>query len=119
PATVDAFDLNPGGRVAYHMTGPDGDQPRGWWNVLVVEPPHHLELEDGFANADGSPNSDMPTMPMGVDISAIDPGTRMTIPTRCPSPEAMEQLIAMGMDEGMSEAMGQIDSILAELRART
>jgi uncharacterized protein YndB with AHSA1/START domain len=117
PATVDALDLTPGGRVAYHMTGPDGDQPRGWWKVLVVDPPHHLELEDGFADADGNPNPDMPTMHMRVDIGAVDARTRMTITTTFPSPEAMEQLIAMGMDEGMSEAVGQIDGILAELRA--
>jgi uncharacterized protein YndB with AHSA1/START domain len=31
PATVDAHDLRPGGRVEYHMTGPEGDQPRGFW----------------------------------------------------------------------------------------
>ena len=29
PATVDAHDLRPGGRVEYHMTGPEGDQPAG------------------------------------------------------------------------------------------
>ena len=38
PATVDAHDLRAGGRVAYHMTGPEGDQPRGYWEVLEVEP---------------------------------------------------------------------------------
>jgi uncharacterized protein YndB with AHSA1/START domain len=27
PATVDGYDLAPGGRVAYHMTGPEGDRP--------------------------------------------------------------------------------------------
>ena len=30
PATVDSHDLQPGGRVTYHMTGPGGDQPRGY-----------------------------------------------------------------------------------------
>lgn len=29
PATVDAHDLRRGGRIEYHMTGPEGDQPRG------------------------------------------------------------------------------------------
>ena len=61
PATVDEHDLTPGGRVAYHMTGPDGDKSHGWWKVLVVEPPHHLELEDGFADAEGVPNPNLPT----------------------------------------------------------
>ncbi|MGE3596358.1 MAG: SRPBCC domain-containing protein, partial [Dehalococcoidia bacterium] len=39
PATVDTHDLRPGGQVHSHMTGPEGDQPRGYWNVDVVQPP--------------------------------------------------------------------------------
>ena len=115
PATFEAHDLTPGGHVSYHMTGPDGDEPRGWWKVLVVEPPHRLEFEDGFADANGAPDPEMPVMIMSVDISAIAAGSRMAITTTFPSAEAMEQLVSMGMDEGMSEAMGQIDEILAEL----
>ena len=37
----------------------------------------------------------------------------MTIESTFPSTEAMEQLLSMGMDEGMAAAMGQIDAILA------
>ncbi len=99
------------------MTGPEGDHAGGWWKVLVVEPPHRLEIEDGFADAAGVPDPNMPTMHMRVDITAVDAGTRMSITTTFPSPEAMEQLVSMGMDEGMSQAMGQIDAILAELTA--
>ncbi len=29
----------------------------------------------------------------------------------------MEQLVSMGMEEGMAQALGQIDAILAELAA--
>ena len=115
PATVDEYDLTPGGRVAYHMTGPDGDQSRGWWKVLAVEPPHHLELEDGFADEQGAPNPALPTTHTRVDITTVDARTRMSITTTFSSPEAMEQLVSMGMEEGMSQAMGQIDAILAEL----
>lgn len=117
PATVDEHDLTPGGRVAYHMTGPDGDKSHGWWKVLVVEPPHHLELEDGFADAEGVPNPNLPTTHTRVDIAAGENGTRMSITTTFPSTEAMEELVSMGMEEGMSQAMGQIDAILAELTA--
>src|SRR5690349_9061368 len=59
PATVTAHDLRPGGRVEYHMTGPTGDQPRGYWNVVRVDPPRSIVFRDGFANADGSPNTDL------------------------------------------------------------
>lgn len=114
PATFEAHDLTPGGRVGYYMTGPDGDRPHGWWKVLAVEPPHRLEFEDGFATPDGEPDPDMPTMVMRVEIAETGAGTRMSITTTFPSEEAMERLISMGMEEGMAAAMGQIDAILAE-----
>ena len=50
PATFVDHDLVPGAMVTYFMTGPDGDQARGWWRVLAVERPRHLEIEDGFAD---------------------------------------------------------------------
>ncbi len=85
--------------------------------MLAVEPPHRLEFEDGFADADGAPNPDMPTMVMRVDITPVDRGTRMSITTIFPSAEAMERLLSMGMEEGFKAAVGQIDGILAELAA--
>src|SRR4029079_1992792 len=60
PATVDSHDLRPGGKVEYQMTGPGGDQPRGYWEVDEVQPPHRLTFHDGFANDDGTPNPDLP-----------------------------------------------------------
>ena len=115
PATVDSHDLTVGGRVAYHMTGPEGDQPRGYWDLLEIEPPHRLVAYDGFASDDGTPNPDMPGTTFSVEIREIaEARTRMTIESRFPSSEAMEQMIAMGMQEGLTQAVGQIDAILAE-----
>jgi uncharacterized protein YndB with AHSA1/START domain len=115
PATFTKHDLSPGSRIEYHMTGPEGDQPRGFWDVLEVEPPHRLLVRDGFANDDGTPNSEMPTGLQEVTIEEIDDGrTRMSINSVFPSTEAMEQLIAMGQEEGLTQAVGQIDAILAE-----
>lgn len=114
PATVTKHDLRPGGRVEYHMTGPDGDQPRAYWEVQTVDPPHSLVVRDGFANEDGSPNTDMPTNEFRVTIEEIGEGrTQMSIASRFPSTEAMEQLLGFGMEEGMTLAVGQIDAILA------
>lgn len=115
PATVTAHDLTPGGRVEYHMTGPEGDQPRGFWDVIEVEPPSTLVFEDGFANEDGTENSDLPKMTGRVAIEPIGEGTtRMSIVSVFPSTEAMEQVLAMGMEEGITQAIGQIESILTD-----
>lgn len=114
PATFTRHDLAPGSRVEYHMTGPEGDQPKGFWQILDAEPPHRLVVRDGFRNDDGSDNTDLPDGEFIVTIAEAGDGrTRMSIENRFPSAEAMEQLLAMGQEEGMRQAVGQIDAILA------
>src|SRR5262245_63412142 len=52
PATFTKHDLAVGSRVEYFMTGPEGDTPRGWWEITECEPRRRLALNDGFANED-------------------------------------------------------------------
>ena len=97
------------------MTGPEGDRHYGWWRVLEVAAPSRLEFEDGFADSAGNPMSDMPTTMGAVSIEATESGvTRMTITSVFPSLAAMEELVSMGMEEGMTLAIDQIDALLDE-----
>ena len=114
PATVVDHDLSPGGTVEYFMTGPEGDRSHGWWRIVTADRPRHLEFLDGFADADGEPNPDMPESTIRVDLDVLDGGTRMSIATTFPSVEVMDQMIEMGMEDGMKLAVGQIDDILRE-----
>ena len=115
PATVVDHDLRPGGTVSYFMTSPEGDKFRGWWKVVAVDEPHRLDLVDGFADADGNPNGEMPATQFTVTFTELPSGaTRMLIESKYASPEAMQQLLDMGMEEGIAAAIGQIDAILAE-----
>lgn len=119
PATMVNHDLVPGGRVDYYMTGPEGDRAHGWWRVISVDAPRRLEFEEGFAHDVGVPNHDLPTMTIRVTLDdRPEGGTRMVIETTFPSPEAMEQVIAMGVEEGFALAVGQMDDILREADAR-
>ncbi len=113
PATMVDHDLTPGGRVRYYMTGPGGDKARGWWHVLEVDAPHHLSFENGIADDTGEPMADMPFMIIRVSLSETPlGGTRMVIEGTFPSTEAMERFLAMGMEEGITAAVGQIDALL-------
>ncbi len=115
PATFTSHDLAPGSRVEYHMTGPTGDQPRGYWDIIETDPPRSIFFRDGFAHADGTPNDDFPRNEARVTIGPIGDGrTRMSIESRFPSAAAMEQVLAMGMEQGLTQAVGQIDAILHE-----
>ena len=74
PATVEKHDLAAGGEVAYFMTGPEGEQSRGWWRVTSVDPPKSLEFTDGFANPDGTPNAKTPTTAVQVRLTEQEAG---------------------------------------------
>lgn len=114
PATFVRHDFAVGGRSEYYMTGPDGERSAGYFKYLVVDPPYSFEVEDGFLGPDGAPAPGMPTMQMRFTFEPHDGGTRMITVTTFPSVAALEQLIGMGMEEGMRAAMGQIDAVLAE-----
>jgi uncharacterized protein YndB with AHSA1/START domain len=114
PATVVAHDLSPGAAVTYFMTGPSGETHHGWWRVLEVDPPRRLRVEDGFGDAQGAPDPAMPTMTAEFVLSSRDGGgTRVTITSAYKTREQMEQLLRMGMEEGLRAAMGQMDALLA------
>jgi uncharacterized protein YndB with AHSA1/START domain len=108
-------DLTPEGSINYFMTSPEGDRHHGWWKVTAVDAPNSLEFVDGFADDAGVPNPDMPTTNIVVTLDEPSGGgTRMAIRTTFPSLETMEQMVAMGMEEGMTLALGQIDALLPE-----
>ncbi|MET7276032.1 SRPBCC domain-containing protein [Streptomyces flaveolus] len=114
PATVEEHDLTPGGAVTYFMTGPDGDKFRGWWRITSVDAPTSLEFTDGFADPDGTPSTTMPTMAVQVRLSERGGGTRMEMRSVFDSAEQMERLADMGMVEGLRQAVGQMDGLLAD-----
>ncbi len=114
PATVEQHDLAPGGDVTYFMTDPEGEQYRGWWRVTSVNPPRSLEFTDGFADQDGTPLADMPITTTRMELTEHDGGTRMRLRSVFDSREQMDQLLSMGAAEGLQQAVGQMDALLAD-----
>jgi uncharacterized protein YndB with AHSA1/START domain len=114
PATFEKHDLMPGGEATYFMTGPEGDASWGMWRVTAVEPPTSLDFTDAFADTDGTPIAGMPVHTVRVRLTERDAGTRMELHSTFDSREDMEKLVNMGMVEGMQQAVGQMDALLAD-----
>jgi len=121
PAVFTHHDGCVGGRSEYTMTGPDGDVSRGYWEWGAVDELKSFEVRDGFGNPDGTVNAQMPWMRMvfafEASDSATDSGSRVTTTTYFNSADELEQLLGMGMKEGMAAAMGQMDAVIADLAA--
>ena len=118
PATFTRHDMVVGGESQYRMTGPNGESSAGYWRFLAVEPGRGFEVQDGFCHPDGRPNLDLPGCHMRANFESFPGGARFVLTTRFPSVAAMEQLVAMGMMEGLRSALAQMDDVVAELRAR-
>jgi len=112
PATFTEFDFTEGGEVKYHMTGPDGEKAPGFWRFQVIEANRRIQFLDGFSKQDGDVDEDMPTMVMTMTLEGNGDKTTMTTVTKFNSLDELEQLLEMGMAEGITQAMGQIDDLL-------
>jgi uncharacterized protein YndB with AHSA1/START domain len=119
PATFTRHDVFPGGKTDYFMTGPDGSSHGGFWDWIDVKAPEgesaSFEVRDGFSNPDGSPNTEMPTGRMVFHFESTATGTRVICTSYFNSTDELAQLLEMGQEEGMREAMAQIDDVLADL----
>ncbi len=113
PATVEEHDLRPGGAVRYSMALPDGGTSRGWWRITSIDPPRSLAFTDGWSDADGTPNAELPTTTIRMVLTEQDGRTTMELFSTFGSREQMEQMVEMGMAEGIREAVGQMDALLA------
>jgi uncharacterized protein YndB with AHSA1/START domain len=113
PATVVDHDLRPGGRVTYYMTGPEGDKFAGYWQITALDEPTSLSFDDGFADLDFNPNPDLPVSRNVYTFTAHDGGTRAVFVSTYASAEALQKVLDMGIVEGATSAINQIDGLLA------
>ncbi|GGB81579.1 activator of HSP90 ATPase [Knoellia flava TL1] len=112
PLTVTSHDLREGGRMTYYMTSPEGEKFGGYWDVTAVEPTSRLAYVDGFADAEGNPAEGMPAGDTVVEFTEHDGGTRVSSTTVYGSADDLQKVLDMGMEEGLTQAVGQLDEAL-------
>jgi uncharacterized protein YndB with AHSA1/START domain len=112
PATFTRHDFAVGGESRYYMTGPEGDTSHGYWRMVAIDAPKRLEFANGLAGDDGEPVRDVEPMAAFVAFELIDGGTRMTALTTFVDEAQMKKMLDMGMSEGMTQAVSQIDGLL-------
>ena len=114
PVTVVDHDLRAGGRITFFMGGTEGERHDSTWEVIAADPPHRLELRDADVDDDGRPKDGNAMTAMIIAIDERDGGgAAMAIRTHFESQAGMEQVLAMGVEEGMRIVFSQIDSVLA------
>jgi uncharacterized protein YndB with AHSA1/START domain len=113
PATFVNHDLSPGGRMNYYMTSPEGEKYAGYWIIKTVDAPSSFTFDDGFAQEDFTPNTDLPVSDDVFTFVAHGGGTRATFVSTYATAEALQAVLDMGVVEGASGAINQIDALVA------
>lgn len=116
PSTFVEHELTPGARTTYFMTDPDGEKHHGRWLIEEVDPPHRLHMTDDVLDDEGKPEDGGPTG-MTVTIAETGDTATMSIQTHFADRESMEQTIEMGFEQGMTEMLNKVDSLLGAARA--
>ncbi|WP_222106162.1 SRPBCC family protein [Catellatospora sichuanensis] len=85
----------------------------GYWLVTAVDEPGSLSFDDGFADLDFNPNPKLPVSKNVYTFAAHGGGTRATYVSTYESAEQLQQVLDMGIVEGSSTAINQIDDLIA------
>jgi len=117
PATVIDHDLRPGGRTTYFMTSPDGERYAGYWQITAVDEPRSFSFVDGFADLDFNPDPGLPASKNVYTFAEHDGGTRATYVSTFESAQDLQKVLDMGVVEGTTSAVNQIDGLIASAAA--
>jgi uncharacterized protein YndB with AHSA1/START domain len=119
--TVKELDLAPGGRNHYCMKCVDENQGEWFnqesWGMMVFEDvnePASFTYKDYFSDAEGTLNKEMPTMTITMDFVEEDGKTKVISRGVVESKEQLEQLVNMGMIEGITSTMDKLEAFLAK-----
>lgn len=121
--TIKEFEFKPGGIWHYCMTCLDPDQgeyfeQESWGKAtyLEIDEPNSFVYRDQFADAAGKPTPGMPTTIVTMSFEPVegDPGkTRIVSTTVFESDEAYQQVIDMGVIEGLTQTWDRLAEELA------
>ena len=113
PATFVDHALTVGARSTYYMTSPEGQKYAGWWRITEVDEPRSFVFDDGFADEDFNEAPGMPVSRNVYTFEAEGEGTRATYVSTYASAEDLQKVLDMGIEEGATLAINQIDAFLA------
>jgi uncharacterized protein YndB with AHSA1/START domain len=112
PLKESEMDFRPGGTWQYAMEGPDGTQAWAIATYQEIDAPNKIVYRDAFCDADGTVNPSLPTGLLTFTFDEVNGQTTLTLQATYESAEKRQQIVAMGMVEGMKDTWNQLDEVL-------
>lgn len=111
-----SFDFREGGHWHYVMVEPNGTEYWGWTNYLAISPVESYTANDAFSNEAGEINDALPAAEWKVRFLEKEQETVVESVLTFKSPEDLESVVKMGMEEGMVAVWAALDELLVTLQ---
>ena len=110
-----SMDFREGGHWHYAMVDPTGQEYWGRVDYLTIQPIDNYTSFDGFSDATGAVNPALPRAKWHVTFSDAKAHTLVETVVAYASPEALQQVINMGLKEGLASTLERLDELLLVL----
>jgi len=113
-----SMDFREGGHWHYAMIMPDGTAYWSWVDYLKIKPVEYYTSLDAFCDADGEINSNLPRAEWLVTF--LEKGEHAMVETivTYKSLADLEQVIQMGLKEGLTTTLEKLDELLIILNSQ-
>ena len=111
-ARTKTMEFREGGYWLYAMVGPEGEEHWGRMDYKTITPKSSFSAVDSFVDAEGTVNKDLPSATFKNDFRETGETTTVTMVTTYPKLEDLETVINMGMKEGLTMALENLDALL-------
>ncbi|MFZ1572307.1 MAG: SRPBCC family protein [Candidatus Kapaibacterium sp.] len=117
-AKTKTMEFKKGGFWLYAMCGPNGEEHWGKMEYFNINPIESYEGLDKFCDENGIQNMDLPSQYWNVNFQVKNDITLVKIIISYKSLEDLEALIKMGMKEGLTMTLKNLDEIILELNKK-
>lgn len=109
------MEFQEGGQRLYSMCGPEGQEHWGLTTYEAISHHDNFAGNDAFCDREGKVNPDFPVAYFRNQFSEDSGKTNVTVVTEYASEAHLQQVIEMGMKEGLRMAYDNLDQVLQSL----
>jgi uncharacterized protein YndB with AHSA1/START domain len=111
-----SMDFSEGGHWHYAMVELNGTEYWGYTTYLKIKPIDYYTSSDAFSNAAGEINTDLPRAEWLVNFTDMGENALVETIVNYKSLSDLEQVIQMGMEQGMIATLEKLDELLLNLK---
>jgi uncharacterized protein YndB with AHSA1/START domain len=112
-AKTKSMDFKEGGQWLYAMEGPKGEEQWSFAKYLTIKNEEEYVATDGFSDADGNVNKEMPQSKWKVNFSSVKENSLVVCKITFNDSAQLESILKMGFKEGFTMGLSNLDTYLA------